>query len=119
PLPAAVAAGPAPAKPPVPPAKHPTARRPPPPESSCNPSLEQLAEPRRQRQPEHFLNRTIRLVSVIVFAAPRGQPQKLPVGGPITDAAKTTGVDEGLCEIYRMAVHPFPVVGKLAGHFAQ
>src|SRR5215472_13502818 len=45
---AAVPAGPAPAAPPVPPAKHPTAGLPPPPESSCNPCLEQLAEARRQ-----------------------------------------------------------------------
>ena len=72
-----------------------------------------------KRQAKDFLDRAIRLIGLVVFAAPGGEPEQLPVRRPVTGSAKTAGIDEGFREVNRMAVHPFPVVGQSAGHLPQ
>jgi|HubBroStandDraft_1064217.scaffolds.fasta_scaffold91430_3 hypothetical protein len=73
----------------------------------------------RQRQPEDFLDRAVWFVGVVVFAAPGSEPEQLPVSRAVAGAAKTLGIDERFCELHRMVVNPFPVVGQRAGHLSQ
>ena len=63
-----------------------------------------------KRQTEDFLDRAVRLVGLVVFAAPGGEPEQLPVRRAVTGPAKTTGIDEGFREVNRVTVHPLPVV---------
>src|SRR5579864_2659049 len=48
---------------------------------------------------KHLFEGTVRPLAGGIFAAARGQAEKLPVGGPITRAAKTARIDEGLRRI--------------------
>src|ERR1035437_7133159 len=78
-----------------------------------------LAETLRQGQAEDFLDRAVRLVGLVVFAAPGSESEQLPVRRAVTGSAKTSGINEGFREVDWMSIHPFPVVGQGAGHLPQ
>ena len=68
------------------------------------------AETRRQGQAQDFLDRAVRLVGLVVFAAPGGETEQLPVRRAVTGPAKTSGIDESFREVNRVVVHPLPIV---------
>src|SRR5205085_5596874 len=61
----------------------------------------------------------VRYVAVGGFATARSPAHQYPVGSAVAGSAKTAGIDEGLGEVDRMAVHPLPVCGQRARYAAQ
>src|SRR5579872_5735431 len=61
----------------------------------------------------------VRLVDLVVLAAPGGEPEQLPVRRAVTGSAKPCRINEGLREVDRMAVHAFPVSLQSAGYLPQ
>ena len=62
---------------------------------------------------------TLSFVLAIHAPTPGGLSDMDPVGGPVTGAAKTRGVDEGLGEVDRMGVDALPIVRQPACNRAQ
>ena len=81
--------------------------------------LQQLAKPWRQRVAQDLFNRAVRPAGLIVLTPARGSPQQHPVGGPVTRAAKTFRIDEGLQKIDRVPIGTFPVWRQPASHAAE
>src|SRR5580704_12251619 len=54
-----------------------------------------------------------------MLASARRPAHQHPVGRAVAGPEKTTGIDEGLGEVDRMAVHPLPVPGQRARYAAQ
>ncbi len=96
-----------------------TASSGPSPGASCAHLRQPLAEVSHQRVAQHFLDRAIGLVCLVILAASRRLPQNLPVGGAVAGAAKALRIDEGLHEVERVRVHALPLGRQRSGHAPQ
>src|ERR1035441_5889879 len=76
-------------------------------------------KPAMEWKSQHLFERPVRPMRLIVFAAPRGSSQHLPVRRPITGPAESFRVDEGFQKIDRVPVDPLPILRDLAAHAAE
>src|ERR1035437_9984672 len=76
-------------------------------------------KPAMEWKRQHFFDRAIRPMRLIVFAAPRGSPQHHPVRRPIACPAESFRIDEGFQKIDRVPVDALPILRYLAGHAAE
>src|ERR1035441_2952422 len=80
---------------------------------------QQLTKMRRERIPQHFLDRPVRSLVRAVLAPPRRAPHHHPVRRPIAGAAVAFGIDEGLEKIDGVPVDAFPVRRDSSRHLTE
>src|SRR5260370_3052135 len=76
-------------------------------------------KPAMEWKREHLLDRPVRPMALIVFAAPRGSPQHHPVRRPIACPTESSRIDEGFQKIDRVPVDALPILRDLVGHAAE